>query len=67
MNRKYFGYEEEDVLKVLHTRSSQTDNNKRIDQTSTLAQLLEMSRSLTERDISYIRKILTSKCVEEEG
>ena len=67
MNKTYFGYAEEDVLKVLHTRSSQTDSNKRIDQTSTLAQLLEMSRSLTERDISYIRKILTSKCVEEEG
>ena len=57
-NRKqYFGYDEEQIREVFRNSKDQVDTNSKIDDTSTLSQLVESSDRLLKENKQFLHMI----------
>ena len=55
--KKYFGYDEAKILEIFRNREDQVDVNSKIDEKSTLSQLVEASQKLLEENKEFLHMI----------
>ena len=55
--KQYFGYNEEELLEVFRNSKDQVDTNSKIDDTSTLSQLVEASDKLLKENKDFLHMI----------
>lgn len=55
--KQYFGYEEEQIREAFRNSKDQVDTNRKIDDTSTLSQLVESSDRLLNENKDFLHMI----------
>lgn len=55
--KKYFGYDEAKILEKFRNREDQVDINSKIEEKSTLSQLVEASQKLLEENKEFLHMI----------
>lgn len=55
--KRYFGYGEEQIREIFRNSKDQVDTNSKIDETSTLSQLVESSNRLLKENGDFLRTI----------
>ena len=55
--RQYFGYDEEQIREAFRNSNDQVDTNKKIDEASTLSQLVESSGRLLKENKDFLHMI----------
>ena len=55
--RQYFGYDEEQIREAFRNSKDQVDTNKKIDEASTLSQLVESSGRLLKENKDFLHMI----------
>lgn len=55
--RQYFGYDEERIREVFRNSEDQVDTNSKIDDASTLSQLVESSNKLLKENRDFLHMI----------
>lgn len=55
VTKQYFGYEEEKIRAVFRNSKDQIDTNSKIENTSTLSQLVEASEKLLKENKDFLR------------
>ena len=55
--KRYFGYDEDELLEVFRNSKDQVDINSKIDDKSTLSQLVEASDKLLKENKEFLRMI----------
>ena len=55
--KRYFGYDEEQIRQIFRYSNDQVDSNSKIEDTSTLAQLVESSNRLLKENKDFLHMI----------
>ena len=55
--RQYFGYDEEQIREAFRNSKDQVDTNSKIDDTSTLSQLVDSSNKLLKENKDFLHMI----------
>lgn len=55
--KQYFGFDEEQIREVFRNSKDQVDTNSKIDDTSTLSQLVDSSNRLLKENKDFLRMI----------
>ena len=53
-NKKYLGYEKDEILEIFRTSEDQVDTNRKIGQESTLSQLSEASGKMLKENKEFL-------------
>lgn len=55
--KKYFGYDEDKILEIFRDSKDQVDTNSKIEDTSTLSQLVESSNKLLKENKEFLQMV----------